>query len=250
MGDRFRIGRLSADVVGMHDAVDRIDALVAAGSGGSIFTPNVDHVVNAERKPAFAAAYARASLCLADGMPLVWVSRLLGPALPERVAGSDLAGPLIERAAARGWRVGLFGGSGDAATVTAGVLAARGVNVVAVDAPRVSPDGVAPSDAMERLRIAAPQLLLVGLGSPKQELFIDRAREQLPVTVAFACGAVIDFLAGRIPRAPGWMARTGLEWLYRLGREPRRLWRRYLVNDPVFIGIVARDCIRHARSRR
>ncbi|HVP60709.1 MAG TPA: WecB/TagA/CpsF family glycosyltransferase [Myxococcaceae bacterium] len=250
MRARFHIGRLSADVVRLDEAVDRIEQLVAAGAGGSVFTPNVDHVVNAERSPALADAYARASLCLADGMPLVWVSRLRGPALPERVAGSDLAGPLLERAAALRWRVALFGGSGDAAEVAARVLVDHGVDVVAVDAPRVTAEGIAPSESLDRLRVAAPQLLLVGLGSPKQELFVDRAREVLPVTVAFACGAVIDFLAGRIPRAPEWMARAGLEWAYRLLREPRRLWRRYLVNDPAFIGIVARDWLRPAGSRQ
>lgn len=248
MSARFHIGRLSADVVRLDEAIDRIDQLVASGKGGSVFTPNVDHVVNAERSPAFAAAYARADLCLADGMPLVWASRLRGPALPERVAGSDLTGPLLERAAARGWRVALFGGSGDSAEIAERVLRERGVLVVAADSPRVTSEGVAPSESLDRLRLAAPQLLLVGLGSPKQELFIDRVRDTLPGTVGLACGAVIDFLAGRIPRAPTWMARVGLEWAYRLGREPRRLWRRYLVNDPAFLGIVARDWLRPRSS--
>ena len=244
MNERFRIGRLSADVLRLTEAVDRIEALVEAGKGGSVFTPNVDHVVNAERLPAFARAYARADLSLADGMPLVWVSRLRGPALPERVAGSDLASPLLQRAAARRWRVFLFGGTDGAAEIAAQKLRGDGVDVVGAISPQVTSEGVAPSESVDVLRAARPQLLLVGLGSPKQELFIDAIRGQLPATVAFACGAVIDFLAGKVPRAPRWMARAGLEWAYRLGREPRRLWRRYLVNDPAFVGIVARDWIR------
>ena len=242
---RFRLGKISADVLDLRQAVDRIESLIDAGKGGAIFTPNVDHVVNAERVPALGAAYGRADLCLADGMPLVWASRLLGPRLPERVAGSDLSGPLLERAGARGWSVFLLGGAADSASVAAATLAARGVRVVGWDSARVEADGTAPEAVLTRLAEAAPQLLLVGLGSPKQELFIDRSRHRLATTVSFACGAVIDFLAGRVPRAPDWVARAGLEWAYRLFREPRRLWRRYLVNDPRFVAVLARELVRH-----
>ena len=241
MSARFRVGRIWADVVDLNGAIDRIDALVSAGAGGAVFTPNVDHVVNSERLPALAEAYARADLCLADGMPLVWASRVLGPVLPERVAGSDLAGPLLARAAERRWPVFLFGGRAGAAQKAAEALQRNSVEVVGAEGPLVAADGSVESEVLERVRTAAPALLLVGLGSPKQELFIDRHRASLGAAVCFACGAVIDFLAGELPRAPRWMARTGLEWAYRLVREPRRLWRRYLVNDPAFLRIVARD---------
>ena len=241
MSARFHVGRVWADAVSLQGAIERIEALVSAGTGGAVFTPNVDHVVNAERMPALAEAYARADLCLADGMPLVWASRVLGPALPERVAGSDLAGPLLARAAFLGWRVFLLGGRSGAAENAAEALRRSGVQVVGAEGPPVGADGSVDPAVLERIRTAAPSLLLVGLGSPKQELFIDRYRPGLGSAVCFACGAVIDFLAGEFPRAPRWMVRTGLEWAYRLGREPRRLWRRYLVNDPAFLRILARD---------
>lgn len=240
MSERFHLGNVWADVVDLAGALDRIEALVASGAGGAVFTPNVDHVVNAERVPALAEAYARADLCLADGMPLVWASRVLGPVLPERVAGSDLAEPLLARAADRGWPVLLFGGRPGAAEKAAAALSEKGVRVVGAEGPRVGGDGSVEAGVLERLRAAAPALVLVGLGSPKQELFIDRQRTALTPAVCFGCGAVIDFLAGELPRAPRWMARSGLEWAYRLGREPRRLWRRYLVNDPAFLRILAR----------
>ena len=238
---RFQVGQIRADVVDLSGAVERIEALVSAGAGGAIFTPNVDHVVNAERVPALARAYARVELSLADGMPLVWASRVLGPALPERVAGSDLADPLLARAAARGWPVFLLGGRPGAAEKAARELQGRGVTVVGAEGPRIDADGRVDPAVLERLRGASAALLLVGLGSPKQELFIDRYRDLLGRSVCFACGAVIDFLAGELPRAPRWMARSGLEWAYRLGREPRRLWRRYLIDDPAFLRILARD---------
>ncbi|HZW88770.1 MAG TPA: WecB/TagA/CpsF family glycosyltransferase [Myxococcaceae bacterium] len=241
MSARFRVGRVWADVVDLEGAIERIEALVSAGAGGAVFTPNVDHVVNAERMPALADAYARADLCTADGMPLVWASRLLGPVLPERVAGSDLAGPLLARASARSWPVFLLGGRAGAAEKAAEAVRQGGVKLVGAEGPVVGLDGSVDAAVLDRVRSAKPALLLVGLGSPKQELFIDRHRATLGSAVCFACGAVIDFLAGELPRAPRWMARTGLEWAYRLGREPRRLWRRYLVNDPAFLRILARD---------
>lgn len=248
MRQTFQVGRIAADVVDVPGAVARIEALVAAGRGGAIFTPNVDHVVNAEKNPTFASAYARADLCLADGMPLVWASRLGSTRLPERVAGSDLAPLLLARAAASGWRVYLLGGGPGAAEESARRLNADGVEIVGAEGPRIGTDGGTAPEVLTRIRAARPQLLLVGLGSPKQELFIDRHREELPGVVSFACGAVIDFVAGHVPRAPRWVSRAGLEWAYRLAREPRRLWRRYLVNDPAFLGILARDWWRRSRG--
>lgn len=109
MVDRLRIGQVPVDVVSFAQALDAVEALVAAKQGGFVFTPNIDHVVVADAQPAFAQAYQRAALCLADGMPLVWASRLLGRPLPGRVAGSDLIVPLLERAGQRGWRVFFFG---------------------------------------------------------------------------------------------------------------------------------------------
>jgi len=132
----------------------------------------------------------------------------------------------------------LLGGRPGAALEAAERLGREGVRVVGAEGPQIDPTGAAPAELVERIAAARPELLLVGLGSPKQELFIDRHRAALGATVALACGAVIDFIAGHVPRAPQWMARSGLEWAYRLAREPRRLWRRYLVQDPAFAAIV------------
>ena len=209
MSARFRLGEVAVDIVDLPGALERIELLVRSGKGGSIFTPNVDHVVNARRLPALARAYARADLSLADGMPVVWASRLLGPRIPERVAGSDLAGPLLGRAAVHGWRVYLLGGRPGAAEEAASRLSKQGVGVVGTDGAMVGADGAAADEVVERIVRARPHLLLVGLGSPKQELFVDRYRPRLGDTVAFACGAVIDFLAvWAVPRAgcpgPDW----------------------------------------------
>lgn len=245
---RLSIGSIQVDAHTFASALHAIETLVVAGRGGTVFTPNVDHVVKAEHDSELRDAYAAADLCLADGMPLVWASRVLSPRLPERVAGSDLVGPLLQRAANRGWSVYLLGGGAGSAPLAADEIArSAGVRVVGADAPLVDlsrEDEGEGAAALVRVRAARPDLLLVGLGAPKQELWIHRHRAELAPTVALGVGAAIDFLAGRVPRAPRWMARAGLEWAYRLAREPRRLARRYLVEDPEFVVILARTLSR------
>jgi N-acetylglucosaminyldiphosphoundecaprenol N-acetyl-beta-D-mannosaminyltransferase len=244
---RLSIGNVQVDAHTFASALDAIEALVVAGRGGAVFTPNVDHVVKAEHDVALGEAYAAADLCLADGMPLVWASRLLAPRLPERIAGSDLVLPLLGRAASRGWSVYLLGGAAGSAELAAGAIAhGTGARIAGTDAAHIALERLDEGEgaaALARVRAARPELLLVGLGAPKQELWIHRHRAELAPTVALGVGAAIDFLAGRIPRAPRWMARAGLEWAYRLAREPRRLARRYLVDDPEFLVILARELL-------
>jgi len=242
---RLFIGHLAIDRVTLSTAIDEIDALVAAGRGGMVATPNVDHVVVAERREDFREAYATADLVLADGMPIVWASRLLGAPLPEKVSGSDLVFPLMERAAERGWRVFLLGaGPGIAEAAAESLRRKPGVEVVGTAAPHVrcgqgedDPEGDAAAGV---IRAARPQLLLVAFGAPKQELWMHKHRVDLSPAVMVGVGASLDFLAGRVRRAPRWVSRAGFEWLWRLVREPRRLWRRYLVDDPRFLGVLWR----------
>lgn len=209
-----------------------------------MFTPNVDHVVSAEDDALFNAAYGRCDLRLADGMPLIWASKLMGQPLPEKVSGSDLFEPLMRRAAERGWRVYLLGGRDGVLERAAQRLRDElGVNVVGAQSPWIRN----PTDAHEitpivnEIAAAKPDLLIVALGAPKQELFIDTAREQLKGTVSIGLGATLDFYAGAVRRAPRWLSDHGFEWAYRLFKEPRRMWRRYLVRDPRFALIVARE---------
>ena len=251
MTRRVRIGEVEIDAVTFDGTLDRIAELVDGRAGGSVFTANVDHVVKAERNEAFREAYGRASLVLADGKPLVWASRLLGDPLPEKVSGSDLIVPLARRAAERRWRVYLLGGRPDVADEAAARLRdSFGVDVVGLDSPWIGHDGRDDDgDAtLARLTSAEPDLVLVAFGAPKQELWIDRFLGEPRRTVAIGVGGSLDFLAGRIRRAPTWMSDAGLEWLYRLKQEPRRMWRRYLVEDPAFVAILARTMARRRRG--
>jgi N-acetylglucosaminyldiphosphoundecaprenol N-acetyl-beta-D-mannosaminyltransferase len=233
----LRIGQLWVDAVTCEEALGRIEHLVDRRAGGAVFTPNVDHVVLADSNRALQAAYSQASLTIADGTPLVWLSHLLGAPLPERVAGSDLFMPLMELAAHRRWRVYLLGGAPTVAEQAAAILRSRlGVNVVGWSSPEIAVDGSdVIGDSIEPVRRARADLVVVALGNPKQEFWASRAMTTIRPAVALGFGAVLDFLVGRQKRAPRWIARAGFEWLYRLSQEPARLWKRYLVRDTRFV---------------
>jgi N-acetylglucosaminyldiphosphoundecaprenol N-acetyl-beta-D-mannosaminyltransferase len=236
---------IAVDLLTFAEAVAAITHAVEVGSRGYVVTPNVDHVVRLHRDPRFRAAYAGAMLRLPDGMPLVWVSRLLGRPVPSRVAGADLLPALCAAAASRGYTVFLLGGRAAIAAVAAAALSVRapGLRIVGTHSPPddFTVDGPAADLAVAAVARARPDLLFVGLGSPTQELWVHRYWDRLACTVAVCCGAAIDYAAGVKPRAPLWMQRAGLEWLWRLAHEPRRLWRRYLVDDVAFVGIVLRE---------
>jgi N-acetylglucosaminyldiphosphoundecaprenol N-acetyl-beta-D-mannosaminyltransferase len=241
---RVRIGPIWLDAVTFEETLDEIERRAVNGEGGAIFTPNVDHMVNLARSAPFRAAYERASLALVDGQALLWASKLLGTGLPEKISGSDLVPRLLERAGRRGLRVYFLGGGPGIALEAAEVARRRyGVAIVGVDSPVVSPTGEAGPEVVERIREARPHLLFVALGAPKQELFIDRYRERLLPMVSLGIGASLDFVAGRVRRAPAWMSRAGFEWIFRLSQDPKRLARRYLIDDPRFAGIFLRTLL-------
>src|SRR4029453_6784085 len=202
--ERVKIGRLEIDAVTFPQALERIAELVDRRNGGAVFTPNVDHIVKAERDSDFRRAYSRADLCLGDGMPLVWASRLLGSPLPEKVSGSDLVLPLIRMAAERRWRVYLLGGApGGAEAVAERLNRELGAQIVGTDAPVVDVAGTSDDSeqTLERLRAASPDVVLVAFGAPKQELWIERFRDRIRPPVAIGVGGSLDFVAGTVKRA-------------------------------------------------
>jgi N-acetylglucosaminyldiphosphoundecaprenol N-acetyl-beta-D-mannosaminyltransferase len=235
---RVRIGRIWIDSVTFDEALTAIEALT--GHGGAVFTPNVDHVVTADKNEEFRAAYEAADLSLADGQWVVWASRVLKTPLPAKISGSDLTLPLAKLAGEKGRSIYLLGGAPGAAEAAGKRLTAEcGVRICGIDSPRIDLNKPDPA-IVERMKLAAPDLVLVALGSPKQELWIHRNREALRPAVLLGIGATLDFLAGQVRRAPSWISRFGLEWAFRLILEPRRLARRYLVNDPKFAAILLR----------
>jgi N-acetylglucosaminyldiphosphoundecaprenol N-acetyl-beta-D-mannosaminyltransferase len=211
-----------------------------------VVTPNVDHAVMFERRADLRDAYRDASLVLADGFPVVLASRLLKRPLPERVAGSDLAPALFAAAkVAKPLTVYLLGAGPGVAERAATNIHNRwpGVRVVGCYSPplgfeRDEQECVA---ICERINAARPDVLMLGLGAPKQELWIARHRARLQVNAALCIGATIDFLAGEKARAPRWMQQFGVEWLHRLCSEPKRLFKRYAHDAWVFPQLVWRE---------
>jgi N-acetylglucosaminyldiphosphoundecaprenol N-acetyl-beta-D-mannosaminyltransferase len=201
--DRVRIGRIWVDAVAHAQALDTIRRLVETHQGGAVFTPNVDHILLAETNREFRLAYRRASLVLADGVPIIWASRLLGAPLPEKLSGSDMVLPIARLAASRRWRVYLLGGNSGVAKIAAERLSKReGVLIVGVDDAFISLDSADAEQhkVVDRIKDAKPDLLFVALGTPKQELWIARHRAELVPTVAIGVGASLDFVAGTLRR--------------------------------------------------
>lgn len=224
--------------VDARGACDHIIAEIEAGRGGWVVTPNLDILRRLVHDSEFRELCAETDLRLADGMPLIWASRLQGTALPERVAGSDLIWRLAERAAVAGRSVYLLGGNPGSAEGAAKVLRERSpsLRIAGVCCPPFGfeKDEAYLADLERRLIEAAPDIVFVGLGSPKQEVLIRRLRKVLPRAWFLGVGVTFSFTAGEISRAPVWMRRVGLEWCHRLLMEPGRLWKRYLVQGPPF----------------
>jgi N-acetylglucosaminyldiphosphoundecaprenol N-acetyl-beta-D-mannosaminyltransferase len=219
--------------VTFEQALDRIDRLVEAGEPSFVITANLNYAMLVDADPRLRVLNDRASFVLADGMPLVWWSRLGPRPLPERVAGSDLIYGMCDRAAQKGHRVYLLGAAPGVADEAATKLRQKypGLQIVGVECPPFrTPTAAEEREQIERIRAARPDILFVAFGQPKGELWIADRLEQLGVPVCVQVGATLDFVAGRIKRSPKWMRRTGLEWVYRMLQEPRRLAGRYLAN--------------------
>jgi N-acetylglucosaminyldiphosphoundecaprenol N-acetyl-beta-D-mannosaminyltransferase len=223
-----------------------------AGRGGWVATPNVDICQKSSADPAMRRLLGSASLIVPDGMPLIWAARLAGRPLPERVSGSSLINTLSSAAARGNLAIYLLGGAPGVPERARLALIRRnpGLRVVGADAPRFgfdqSPAEVA--DVRNRLGAARPDIVFVGLGFPKQEQLIAQFTAAFPRTWFVGCGAAIPFAAGTVPRAPAWMQDRGLEWLFRLVTEPRRLFRRYLIDDvPYALMLLAGALAQRAR---
>ena len=237
---RIDLMGLGFDPVTSAQAIDRVLDGVAQGGGGWVVTPNLDILRRATVDPGFRAMVSGAELVVADGMPLIWASRLQGTPLPERVAGSSMVEPLAAKAAGRGCSIFMLGGNPGVAEQAAALLKDRYPDLC-LAGTHCPPMGFEADpqemEAIRRvLRETGPDIVLVALGSPKQELLIEQFRAQFPGIWWLGIGISLSFLTGEVSRAPSWMQGLGLEWCHRLWQEPRRLAKRYLVYGLPFAG--------------
>jgi exopolysaccharide biosynthesis WecB/TagA/CpsF family protein len=247
LDDRVEIAGVLIDSVTREEAIDRIRDRIGTRRLFQIATVNLDFLVRAQIEPDVREIFGRTGLNVADGAPVVWLSRLLGGPLRVRVAGADLVPDLCEAAAAAGASVFLLGGENGAAAAAAKILVER-FPTLRISGCLEPPHQ--PLNQMDLPRMAGvindsgADILFVAFGHPKQERWIDLNRELLNVSVAMGVGCVFDLLAGRRRRAPSWMQQAGLEWLFRVAQEPHRLLGRYLLDASWLLRLATATLIR------
>lgn len=212
------------DCLDMASAVERIESFAGEGGHHLVATVNPEFVMRAQQDPDFARVLESADLCLADGTGVVWAARRDGCTLREPVAGTDMLPLLASMCARRGFRLFLLGAGPGVADELASSLRTRHPTLQ-VASHSGSPDPGSDDESLRLIRDHGTHVLLVAYGAPKQEMWIDRLRSRLDVPVAMGVGGAFDYLTGRVPRAPAWMRRAGLEWLHRLAHQPWRIRR-------------------------
>jgi N-acetylglucosaminyldiphosphoundecaprenol N-acetyl-beta-D-mannosaminyltransferase len=252
MEDKISLFGIKIDNLTREEATKRIEELISQRRCSYVLTPNVHHIVTLEKDGGFREIYYNADLIIPDGMPLVWISRLLGRPLKERLAGSDLLPMFCDVAARKGYKLFFLGGRTGAAAKAAKILIKKnpGLRVVGTYCPPFAFEDEEEENKkiVEIIKRAKPDILFVGLGAPKQEKWIWEHREDCQVPVSISIGAAFDFMAQKVRRAPVWIQRIGWEWLFRVSQEPARLWRRYFLEDSIFIWLTLRELLRRGHS--
>ena len=241
---RLRLFGCGVDDLTMDESLSVIEGFIASGRPHQHVVVNVDKLVKARRDPSLARIVDDCALINADGMPVVWASKLLGMGLRERVAGIDLFDALMRRSAEKGWRVFLLGAKPEVVADVKRIYETRCPGLVIAGARHGywKPDEEA--SIAEQVRLAHADILFVAISSPKKEQFLARWQPHMRVPFAMGVGGSFDVAAGRVNRAPAWMQRSGFEWLYRFLQEPRRMFRRYFVDDMAFVGMLGLELVR------
>ena len=225
----------------MRETVDRIEAMIQDGKIHQHVVVNVDKIVKMEKNEALRAAVLDCDLVTVDGQPVIWASRFLHSPVKERVTGVDLFEALIARCAERGFRPYLLGARQEIVEKTVEVLRAKYPKLELAGWRNGYWTPETERDVVQEVKAAHPHVLCMAVGSPKQELFLCRWKKEMGVPFVMGVGGSFDVTAGVLKRAPRWMQKAGLEWLFRLAQEPRRLWRRYLKEDMAFFRLVWRE---------
>lgn len=246
-GDRFRVLTVSVDAVQLPEVIDRIEQwILEKAVGRYIAVTNVHVVVEAHHDESFRQTIESADMVVPDGMPLIWLGRRRGFQLSKRVCGADLFEQFCRSTRGKGYRHFLYGGAPGVPELLGEILTRRfpGVCIAGTYSPPFRPmTHEEDQQATEMINRSAADVLWVGLGCPKQERWMYAHRGQLSVPVMVGVGAAFDFISGRVPRAPRVIGDLGFEWLYRLSKEPRRLWRRNVVSSSAFVYYCLREML-------
>lgn len=239
---RINICGIKIDSIDMAQAIAIVDQLVIEKQKSFLVTPNVDHIVSMQSDNEFWAIANKAVLVLPDGMPIIWAARWLGTPFKEKISGSDLFPKICKLAAEKNYKVYFLGGRDGAAAKSAHILKIKypGLQVVGTYCPSLGfeKDDIENQKIINMIKKTKPDILFVGLGAPKQEKWIYKYKNQYQVPLSIGIGVSFEFISGIVKRAPKWMQDVGLEWFWRLMMEPVRLWKRYLIDDPIFFWLI------------
>lgn len=243
---RVRILHSYFNVITTEETVDWAAQLIHLGHQGYVCTVNVAILMMMSRDSRLQRFIKNAALVVADGQPIVWASQWLAHPLPERVTGIDLIDALAKRAEQERFRVYLLGASREVIRAAAANLQSKypRLDICGYDDGYFSP--AEAGDRVKAIRQSGAQILFVGMGVPRQEFFLEEHWSDLDVSLAIGVGGSFDVIAGLKKRAPHWVQEAGMEWLYRLLQEPKRLWKRYLVTNLQFIYYLLREMLQMA----
>lgn len=248
--ERVNVLGVGVSAITMAQAVTTIERWISQHTPHYICVTGVHGVMESQRDPELRRIHNAAGLVTPDGMPLVWVSHCHGQRYVERVYGPDLMLAVCTRSVTPGYRHYLYGGAEGVPELLASRLLQRfpGIQIVGMYSPpfrQLTPEE--DTELVQRINATQPDIVWVGLSTPKQERWMAAHIGRLTASVLIGVGAAFDFHAGLKPQAPRWMQRSGLEWFFRLVTEPRRLWRRYLINNPLFVVLVVQQTLGRVR---
>jgi N-acetylglucosaminyldiphosphoundecaprenol N-acetyl-beta-D-mannosaminyltransferase len=247
MKRRVMVAGVYVDNLSEDEALSRIDELIEGGGSHYMTVVNAAKVVAANKDEQLREKLSKAKLVTADGMSVVWASRLVGQPLKQRVTGIDLFERLVAHAARRGLSVYFLGARDASVGGVVSRFTSRFPNLRVAGYRNGYFDWSESPEIADEIRQSKTDLLFVAMGSPAQENWIEQYLEATGARFALGVGGSFDHLSGLQRRAPAWMQRAGLEWVYRLAREPRRLWRRYLIGNTLFVWLVAKQMLSRNR---
>jgi N-acetylglucosaminyldiphosphoundecaprenol N-acetyl-beta-D-mannosaminyltransferase len=247
MSDRITLMGCQVDNLSMEETLGRIEQFIQSGRPHQHVVVNVDKLVKASRDAELRQIINDCALINADGMPVVWASRLLGKPLKERVAGVDLFEALMKRAGEKGWRVFLLGAREEVVSKVADTYQRKYPRLVLAGYRNGYWKGEAEeAEVARQIAESRADLLFVAISSPKKEQFLGRYQAEMKIPFAMGVGGTFDVAIGRVKRAPVWMQKSGLEWFYRFLQEPRRMFRRYFIDDMAFIWLFIKEAARRS----
>ena len=244
MNERIEMMGCQIDNLTMEETLGRVEQFIASGQPHQHVVVNVDKLVKASRDAELRQIINDCALINVDGMPVVWASRLLGKPLKSRVAGVDLFEALMQRASTKQWRVFLLGAREEVVSGVKSLYETKYPGLVVAGYRNGYWKADEEPAVVEQIKAAQADLLFVAISSPKKEQFLGQYQAEMKIPFAMGVGGTFDVAVGKVKRAPLWMQNNGLEWFYRFLQEPRRMFKRYFIDDIAFFWLLAKEATR------